>query len=158
MIFPSPNHKLEELKLILPTPPKPIGSYVPILQVTNLLYTSGVLPVQNGIVKHQGAVGSWNVSLEEAQAAAKLALLNGLSLIHQKLDGNLDRVMQVIKLTGYVNSVSTFSEHPKVINAASDLLVEYFGEKGRHVRSAVGVSSLPCNASVELELVVSLFY
>jgi enamine deaminase RidA (YjgF/YER057c/UK114 family) len=148
--------KLEALKTLLPSPPNPIGSYVPILQVGSLLYTSGVLPIQDGKIAQTGALGSLNVSLANGQKAARLAILNALSLVSHKLDGRLDQVIQIVKLTGYVNSLPTFSEHPQVINGASDLLTEYFGERGRHVRSAVGVNSLPCNASVELELIVAI--
>ncbi len=151
-----PAAALNELKHQLPAPPLPIGSYIAVTQVDNLLYTSGVLPMQDGQVVYVGPVGSWNVGVTQGQAAARLCLLNALSLIHHTLDGQLDRVKRIVKLTGFVSSTPTFYEQPAVMNGASDCLVEFFGEAGKHVRSAVGVISLPRNASVEVELVVEI--
>lgn len=147
---------LSALKEQLPPPPLPIGSYVAVTRVDNLLYTSGVLPMQNGEVAYTGAIGSWGVDAEYGKQAAKLCVLNALSLINHELNGQLERVKRIVKVTGFVSSTSGFYEQPAVMNGASDFLVECFGEAGKHVRSAVGVSSLPRNASVEVELIVEI--
>jgi enamine deaminase RidA (YjgF/YER057c/UK114 family) len=149
--------QLSALKQILPPPPLPIGSYVAVTQVDNLLYTSGVLPMKDGQVAYTGAVGGWDVTLEHGKEAAQLCVLNALSLINHTLDGQLERVKRIVKVTGFVSSTAGFYDQPAVMNVASDLLVQYFGEAGKHVRSAVGVISLPRNASVEVELVVEIF-
>lgn len=147
---------LQALKDQLPPPPLPIGSYIAVTRVDNLLYTSGVLPVQEGQVAFVGPVGSWNVDIKQGQQAARLCVLNALSLINHELGGQLERVKRVVKVTGFVSSTPSFYDQPAVMNGASDFLVECFGEAGKHVRSAVGVISLPRNASVEIELVVEI--
>lgn len=147
---------LSRLDTMLPAPPLSIGSYVATIQVDHLLQTSGVLPMQDGQVACIGAVGGWEVNVAQGQEAARLCVLNALSLIKHSL-GSLDRVKRIVKVTGFVSSVSNFYDQPQVMNAASDLLVEYFGEAGKHVRSAVGVASLPRNASVEIELTVEVY-
>lgn len=150
-----PAH-LSALKEQLPVPPLPIGSYVAVTRVDNLLYTSGVLPMQDGNVAYTGAIGSWGVDVEYGKQAAKLCVLNALALIDHELGGQLERVKRIVKVTGFVSSTNSFYEQPAVMNGASDFLVECFGEAGKHVRSAVGVSSLPRNASVEVELIVEI--
>ncbi|HEY9744889.1 MAG TPA: RidA family protein [Oculatellaceae cyanobacterium] len=145
-----------EFEAQLPTPPLPIGSYVAVTRVGNLLYTSGVLPMRDGEVAYKGAVGSWNVTVEYGQEAARLCVLNALSLIRHELGGSLARLKRIVKVTGFVSSTNSFFEQPAVMNGASDLLVEVFGDAGKHVRSAVGVSALPKDASVEVELVVEI--
>lgn len=147
---------LEELKALLPAPPLPIGSYVAVTRVDNLLYTSGVLPMKDGQVAVVGPLGSWNVPLELGQQAAELCVLNALSLINHALDGHLERVKRIVKVTGFVSSTAQFYDQPAVMNGASDFLVKYFGEAGKHVRSAVGVISLPRDAAVEVELIVEV--
>jgi enamine deaminase RidA (YjgF/YER057c/UK114 family) len=149
------NH-LEALKSQLPAPPVPIGSYVAITRVDNLLYTSGILPLKDGQLAFTGPMGSWDLDIEKGQEAAKLCVLNALSLISHELGGQLDRIKRIVKVTGFVNSTATFYDQPAVMNGASDFLVECFGEAGKHVRSAVGVVSLPRNATVEVELVVEI--
>lgn len=146
---------LSDLVAQLPPPPLPIGSYVATQQVGSLLYTSGVLPIKEGQVAVTGAVGSWDIGLAQGQEAARLCILNALSLVQHAL-GSLERVRRIVKVTGYVSSTAQFYEQPRVLNAASDLLVQYFGEAGKHVRAAVGVASLPKNATVEIELVVEV--
>lgn len=146
---------LAAIQEILPPPPLPIGSYVAATVVGNLLYTSGILPMQDGKVAFTGAVGSWDVPVGRGQQAARLAMLNALSVVNHTL-GSLDRVKRVVKVTGFVSSTPSFFEQPAVMNGASDLLTEVFGEAGKHVRSAVGVSSLPRDASVEVELIVEI--
>jgi enamine deaminase RidA (YjgF/YER057c/UK114 family) len=144
------------LEAQLPEPPLPIGSYVAVTQVGNLLYTSGVLPMKDGKVAYTGAAGSWGVGIEEAQAAARLCVLNALSLIRHELGGSLRRLKRIVKVTGFVSSTSRFFDQPLVMNGASDFLVECLGEAGKHVRSAVGVSALPKDATVEVELIVEI--
>lgn len=147
---------LSALKEILPAPPLPIGSYVAVTRVDNLLYTSGVLPMKDGQVAYTGAIGAWGVDADYGRQAAQLCVLNALSLINHELNGQLERVKRIVKVTGFVSSTASFYEQPAVMNGASDFLVEHFGDAGKHVRSAVGVSSLPRNASVEVELVVEI--
>lgn len=147
--------QLSELDKLLPAAPQPIGSYVPVIQVGNLVMTSGMLPMQDGQLMYTGAIGSISHPVEFGQKAARLCALNALSAIKAYL-GSLDRIQRMVKVTGYINSVPDFFEQPQVLNGASDLLVEFFGEAGKHVRAAVGVTSLPRNASVEVELLVEL--
>jgi enamine deaminase RidA (YjgF/YER057c/UK114 family) len=133
-----------------------LGSYVATTQVGNLIYTSGVLPMRDGKVAYTGALGVWDTTVEMGQEAAKLSILNAISLIRHALGGDLSRINRIVKLTGFVSSAPGFYDQPAVINGASNFLLEHFGEAGRHVRSAVGVASLPANASVEIELIVEL--
>jgi len=145
---------IASLQAHLPEPPIPLGSYVAVVRVGNLLYTSGVLPMKDGKLAVTGAVS--DDTIEQAREAARLCVLNTLSLIRHELGGTLLPLRRVIKLTGFVSSLPDFYEQPQVLNAASDFLVEHLGDAGRHVRSAVGVSALPKNASVELEMVVEI--
>lgn len=146
--------KIQELGLELPNVPVPVASYAPAIKVDDIIYTSGMLPMKNGELLFQKEVGGFYNSIGTGQEAAKLCLLNALSVINDMV--GLDNVLQVIKLTGYVKSAQGFSEQPKVINGASNLLLEIFGDKGKHARAAIGVSELPLNASVELDLVVKV--
>ncbi len=147
--------ELQPLYERLPAPPLPIGSYVAVIEVGNTLQTSGVLPMRDGQVAYCGPLGTWEVPITHGQAAAELCILNALSLI-QHHAGSLDRIKRIIKVTGFVCSDPGFYDQPAVLNAASDLLVAYFGDNGKHIRSAVGVASLPRNASVEIELIVEM--
>jgi enamine deaminase RidA (YjgF/YER057c/UK114 family) len=148
------EEKLKQLGLELPTPSKPVGSYVPVQIVGNLAFTSGHTGRINGVRRHLGKVGK-EVTQEEGYVSARDAALNCLSALKQAL-GSLDRVKRVIKVVGFVNSARGFDQQPTVINGASDLLLELFGEKGSHARSAIGVAELPYNASVELEMIVEI--
>lgn len=139
----------------LPKPVAALASYVPYVIVDNYVYISGQLPIEEGQVKYIGKVGD-AVSQEEAIEAAKLCALNTLAHL-EVAAGSLDKVKRCIKLTGFVNAISEFTTHPKIINGASDLMVSVFGENGKHARSAVGVSSLPFNSSVELESIWELY-
>jgi enamine deaminase RidA (YjgF/YER057c/UK114 family) len=145
---------LETFEVSLPPAPQPVGSYVPIVQTGNLLYTSGTLPMKDGQVAYTGAVGE-AVSVEDGREAARLCAINALAIVKGHL-GSLERVVRVVKLTGFVQSPAGFGQQPAVVNGASDLLVEVFGEKGKHARAAVGVASLPLNASVELEMILEI--
>lgn len=146
---------LSELEALLPPPPQPIGSYVPALVMGNLLYTSGTLPVKDGQVAFTGPLDDITMTVSRGQEAARLCMLNALSIVKATL-GSLERVERIVKVTGFVSSIRSFHDQPAVVNGASELLTHYFGEEGKHVRSAVGVISLPRDASVEIELVVAI--
>jgi enamine deaminase RidA (YjgF/YER057c/UK114 family) len=145
------EEKLSSLGISLPIPPDPAGSYVPVVVSGNLAFVAGQIPAEGKHVKFRGKV----VSIETGQQAARLCTINALAQLRSSLR-SLDRVKQVIKLTGFVNCDPSFADHPKVINGASDLLVQLFGEKGKHVRVAVGVSSLPLDSAVEVDLIIEL--
>ena len=147
-----PEAKLKEMGLSLPEVPKPVASYIPTLIVSNLLYTSGTLPMENGKVAYTGKMGQNNNTIEIGYEASKLATLNSLSAVKSAL-GSLSKVKRVVKVTGFVNSGAGFTDQSKVINGASDLLVKVFGENGKHVRSALGIAELPLNALVEIEFI-----
>lgn len=146
--------RLESLNIKLPTPPKPAGSYIPVVISGKTAFVSGQIPVQDGNVMYKGKVPT-EQSLEQAQKAARLCLVNALAQLKAEIQ-SLDRISKIIRVSGFVNSTQDFAEHPKVINAASDLLFEIFGDKGKHTRIAVGVASLPLDATVELDMLVEL--
>ena len=146
--------RLKDLGISIPNAPKPAGSYVPIVLTGKLAFVSGQIPIKDGQVVYQGKVGDTQ-SIDDAQEAAKLCVINGLAQI-EAYCGTLDNLEKIIKISGFVNSTKDFTEHPKVINAASDLLMKIFDEKGRHSRIAIGVSSLPLNATVEIDMVVEI--
>lgn len=145
--------KIIELGFELPQASKPVASYIPCVKSGNLLFTSGVLPMLKGELLYKGKINK-KYSIDEGYKAAQICLLNALSIINDA--AGLDNVVKIVKLTGYVNSSEGFTDQPKVINGASDLLVEIFGEKGKHARSAVGVYELPLDASTELDLIVEI--
>lgn len=149
----TPEEKIAELGLIIPNAAPPVGSYLNSTRSGNLLHISGGLPII-GDRKFLGKVPS-ECDLETAQEAARTALLTRLAVIKAEA-GSLDQVAQIVSLSGYVNAEPDFTAHPQVINGASDLLVEIFGDAGRHSRAAVGCSSLPLGVSVEISLVVEL--
>ena len=144
--------KLKQLNITLPTPPKPAGSYIPVVVTGNLAFVSGQIPMQDGKVLYTGKVPS-EKSIEEAQAAAKLCAINLLAQLKASL-GSLDKITKILRVSGFVNCTPDFAEHPKIINAASDLFFEIFGEKGKHSRIAVGVANLPLNSTVEIDMTV----
>lgn len=146
--------RLEALGLELPEAPSPLGSYVSVQQSGNLLFLSGAGPIRDGKPTCTGTLGK-ELTIEEGQAAARDTALNLLAVLKRHL-GDLDRVEQVVKLLGFVASAPDFFRQPEVINGASDLLVEVFGEKGRHARSAIGTSVLPFHIPVEVEAVVRI--
>lgn len=149
-----PSEKLAEMTLSLPSVAQPVGMYVPATVVGNVAYTSGQIPLQGGEVLYQGKVGD-NISLEDAQAAAKICALNALAAI-ASVAGGIDKIKSIVRVCVFVASTPEFTDQPKVANGASTLCGELFGEAGKHVRSAVGVASLPLNASVEIEMVAEL--
>ena len=144
--------RLKELGIVLPIPPKPAGSYIPLVVSGNLVFVSGQIPMENGQLKYQGKVEN-DQSIEDAQNAARLCIINGLSQIKAHF-GTLNNIQKIIRVSGFVNSNENFTEHPRVINTASDLLTDIFDEKGKHSRIAIGVSSLPLNATVEIDMIV----
>ena len=145
--------KINSLGLSLPTVPTPIAAYVNCVRTGNLLFLSGGLPI-DGDRKIIGKVPS-QVSVEEAQEAARMVVLNRLAVIRDEI-GSLDKVVRIVTLNGFVNSEPDFHAHPQVINGASELLVGIFGEKGQHSRTALGVASLPLDVAVEINLVVEV--
>ena len=146
--------KLASLGITLPSPPAPAGSYVPVVVSHSLAFVAGQIPVDGGQVKFRGKVGR-DLSIEAGQQAARLCTINALAQLKAAL-GSLDRVRRVVKVTGFVNCEPSFVDQPKVINGASDLLVQVFGENGKHARAAVGVSSLPLDCAVEVEFIVEI--
>ena len=149
-----PVARLRELGHELPDVPEPAGAYVPAVRAGALVFTAGQLPLEDGELPRTGKVGD-EVTLEEAREAARRCALNALAAAAAEA-GGLDRVARVVKVTGYVASTPDFNRQPEVINGASDLIGEVFGETGRHARSAVGVAVLPMDAPVEVELVAEL--
>jgi enamine deaminase RidA (YjgF/YER057c/UK114 family) len=143
--------RLAAAGLVLPEVAAPIGAYVPAVRAGNLVFTSGQLPFVDGVLLASGRVGE-NVTIEAAQACAERSTLNALTAAAMVCD--LDDVVQVVKVVGFVASASDFSAHPSVINGASELLALAFGDPGRHAREAVGVSSLPMGSPVEVSLVL----
>ncbi len=148
------EQKLTQLGLALPAPPKPVANYVPVVRTGDLLFLSGVLPSRDGQLIMTGKLGQ-NLSIEQGMEAARVAVLNGLSIIRQEA-GSLDRVKRIVKMVGHIASAPGFTDQPQVLNGASDLLVSLFGDAGRHARVAVGAAELPRQAPVEIELIVEL--
>jgi len=147
--------RLEELGIRLPTTPAAAANYVPSVKTGNLLYLSGLGPAKRADgTAPQGKVGK-ELTLEEGYEAARLTGVNMLSRLKSEV-GDLDKVVRVVKLLGMVNATPDFTEHPAVINGCSDLMVEVFGDKGRHARSAVGMSGLPFNIPVEIEMIAEV--
>jgi enamine deaminase RidA (YjgF/YER057c/UK114 family) len=146
------RERLEQLGIMLPTPTAPKANYVPYRWSGNLLYISGQVPAADGRDHYVGKLGE-GVSLEDGQKAARLCAVNILAHLNVALAGDLDRVRACIKLGGFVNSAPGFDAHPSVVNGASDLMVEVFGERGRHTRFAIGCAALPRNVSVEVDAI-----
>ena len=145
---------LANLGLFLPAISKPVAAYIPAKQSGKLVFTAGQLPMINGELISKGLLGQ-DVEIEDANKAARICTLNALAAIKGVI-GDLDRIKQVVRVVGYVASVPTFTQQPAVVNGASELLLEIFGESGKHARSAVGMAVLPLNASVEIELTVEV--
>lgn len=148
------DETLSSLGVALPSPPPPAGSYVPVVISGNLAFVAGQIPMEAGRVKFTGKVGK-DLPVESGQQAARLCTINALAQLKVAL-GSLERVRRVVKVTGFVNCEPSFAEQPKVVNGASDLLVQVFGEKGKHARAAVGVAGLPLESAVEVEFIVEI--
>lgn len=149
-----PSQRLAELKITLPPVTAPVGSYIPGVRTGNLVMVSGQLPMVEGKLIATGKVGA-EVSPEDAAKAARQCGLNALAIAAQTA-GGIDRIARIIRLGVFVNSAAGFTAQPKVANGASDLMVDIFGDAGRHVRAAVGCNELPLNAAVEAELMVEV--
>jgi len=146
--------KLAELGITLPPAPKPVATYIPAVRAGDLLFLSGTGPFKDGAIVYAGKLGK-DFTVEQGYEAARLTLLNALAMVRQEL-GTLDRVTRVVRLTGHVASAEGFIQQPAVINGASDLLVQIFGEAGRHARLALGAAELPLNMAIELELILQV--
>ena len=143
--------RLRELQIDLPVPPAPVGLYAPCVQTGNLLFVSGQIPTAGGAVIRTGHCGE-NVTVDEGAALARVCAINALAIVRAHL-GSLDRVTRVVRVGGFVASVPGFIEAPRVVNGASQVLLDVFGEAGRHARAAVGVAELPAGVPVEVEFV-----
>ena len=142
--------RLEELGIVLPDAPAPVANYVPYVVHGGLVFVSGQIPFVDGEISYVGTVGD-DLSLEDGQGAARVCALNVLAQVHAACEGDLDRVSHCVRLGGFVNGAADFKHHPQVMNGASDLMVEIFGDKGRHARFAVGAGNLPAGVAVEVE-------
>ena len=147
----SPEEKLKELGIRLPDVPKPLGSYVPCVRAGQLIFLSGMLPLENGKLMRTGRVGG-DITIDEAMEDARKTVINALAVLKVHT-GSLDKIKRCVKITGYIASAPDFAEQPRVLNAASDLLSDIFGEAGRHARAAVGVNVLPLHSPVEIEFI-----
>jgi enamine deaminase RidA (YjgF/YER057c/UK114 family) len=147
--------RLTEIGVVLPPPGTPGGNYVPFVIVGNLVFMAGQVAREAGRMKYTGKVGR-DLSVEDGQAAARLCAVNLLAQLKAACGGDLDRVDRCVRVGGFVNSPPDFVDHPKVVNGASDLMVEVFGERGQHARTAVGVAALPLDSAVEVEAVFLL--
>jgi len=146
--------KLTELGITIPEAPKPVAAYVPAVRIGDMVYTSGQIPFVAGELKYKGKVGR-DVTLEQGYEAAKVCVINALAAV-KGLVGSLDNIEKIVKVVGFVNSAPGFVDQPKVINGASELLSQVFGQAGEHARSAVGVAELPVDSAVEVELIVKV--
>jgi enamine deaminase RidA (YjgF/YER057c/UK114 family) len=143
--------KLSQMNLLLPPVSGPFGAYVPVKRVGNLIYVAGQLPMKDGRLLAAGQVPS-RCSVEDAKAAARQCVINALGAV-QSVEGRIDHLTGVLRVGAFVNSDATFTAQPQVANGASELLLELFGEPGKHVRAAVGVNTLPLDAAVEVEFI-----
>jgi enamine deaminase RidA (YjgF/YER057c/UK114 family) len=152
--MPTPEERLQQLGVSLPSPAVPVAAYVPTVRTGNLVFVSGQVPVVDGIPSHLGHLGD-DVGVEDGRAAARNCAINVLAALKAEL-GELSQVKRVVKVTGFVASASGFTDMPQVVNAASELFGEAFGDAGRHARAAVGVAALPLGVPVEVEAIVEV--
>jgi enamine deaminase RidA (YjgF/YER057c/UK114 family) len=149
------DKNLLSLGITIPAPAKPVANYVGHVRTGSLVFVSGQVPLLDGKVLHPGIVGQ-TVTADDAKLAARQACINVIAQLRDACGGDLTRVVRIVKLTGFVASAPDFTGHPGVINGASDLMAEVFGDAGKHARAAVGVAALPLNASVEVEAIVEI--
>lgn len=149
----SPEENLSKLNMKLPPAPKPLGSYIPVRRAGELLFLSGMLPMKDGKLWKTGKVDK-EISIEDAQECARLCVINALSVLKAEL-GELSNIKACVRVNGFIASSEGFTAQPKVLNAASDLLVEILGEAGRHSRTAIGVYELPLGSPIEVDFVFS---
>ena len=149
------DKNIKNLGLNIPDLPKALANYVPYKIIGKTIYISGQAPVQNGELIYKGKVGS-DISIEDGKEAAKLCVINIIAALKTGLEGDWDRLDSFVKLSGFVNCQDNFTDQPKIINGASDMLVEIFGDQGRHTRVAVGSNALPLGIAVEIDAIVQL--
>ena len=149
------EENIKNLGLNIPELPKALANYVPFKIIGKTLYISGQAPVQNGELIYKGKVGS-DITIEEGIEAAKLCVINVIAAVKNGIEGDWDKLDSFVKLTGYVNCKDNFIDQPKIINGASDMLVDIFGDQGRHSRVAVGSNALPLGIAVEIDAIVQL--
>ena len=147
--------KIKELNIIIPNAPSPVGSYVAYKKINNLLYISGQISIKNDGTIIKGKIGK-DLSVNDGKKAALVCGINIISQVKAACNNNLEEVKNCIKLTGYVNSSDDFYEQPQVLNSASELMVNVFGELGKHTRAAISVNSLPLNAAVEIDAIFEI--
>ena len=147
--------KLKELNIIIPKAPAPVGAYVAFKKISNLLYISGQLPIDSSGKMIKGKIGK-DLNLEQGQEAAKLCVANILAQTKKAVNGDISKIKNCVKITGYVNSTDEFTDQPKVINPASEALSLLFGESGKHTRAAVSANSLPLGAAVEIDAIFEI--
>ena len=149
------ENKLKELNIELPKAPDPVGAYVAFKKINNLLFISGQLPIASDGKMIKGKIGK-NLTLEDGQTASKLCVMNILAQAKKALNGDLNKVKNCVKITGFVNSTDSFKDQPKVINPASETLSVVFGDKGKHTRVAISTNSLPLDAAVEIDAIFEI--
>lgn len=149
------EERIKELGIELPESPKPVASYVPAVRIGNIIYISGQGVTKNGVPVMTGHVGE-ELSLEDGYEAARICAINALSVLKEEL-GDLDKVKQIVKVLGFVNSAPGFDKQPLVVNGCSDLIENIFGEKGKHARSAISANELPFGTPVEVEMIVEVY-
>ena len=147
--------KIKELNISLPNAPDPVGAYVAYKKIGNMLFISGQLPIANDGQILKGKIGK-DLTLEDGQKASRLCAINILAQLKKALNGDLNKVKNCIKITGFVNSTDNFADQPKVINPASEILSSVFSEKGKHTRAAVSTNSLPLGAAVEIDSIFEI--
>jgi len=147
--------KLKELNIKIPEAPSPVGAYVAFKKIGNLLFISGQLPISNDGNMIKGKIGE-NLKIEDGQKASRLCVINILAQVNKALNGDMNKVKNCIKITGYVNSTDDFKDQPKVINPASETISALFGESGKHTRAAVSANSLPLGAAVEIDAIFEI--
>lgn len=149
------ENKLKSLNIELPNAPDPVGAYVAFKRINNLLYISGQLPISNDGKIIKGKIGK-DLTLEDGQKASKLCVINILAQVKKALDGDLNKIKNCVKITGFVNSTDDFKDQPKVINPASETLSNLFGDLGKHTRAAVSTNSLPLGVAVEIDAIFEI--
>jgi enamine deaminase RidA (YjgF/YER057c/UK114 family) len=149
------ENKLKELNIELPNAPEPVGAYVAFKKIGNLLFISGQLPISKDGKIIKGKIGA-GLNLEDGQRASKLCVINILAQVKKALNGDLNKVKNCVKITGFVNSIDDFKDQPKVINPASETLSSVFGINGKHARAAISTNSLPLGAAVEIDAIFEI--
>ena len=149
------DNKLKELNIELPNAPDPVGAYVAFKKIGNLLFISGQLPISKDGEMIKGKIGA-DLNLEDGQRASKLCVINILAQVKKALNGDLNKVKNCVKITGFVNSIDDFKDQPKVINPASETLSNVFGVNGKHARAAISANSLPWGAAVEIDAIFEI--